>query len=83
MFWDGRRSFTKMVNPQYKLIAQAYGIAYDVVLTREELAEKVERMLNIKGPYLLECAIKEEDNVFPMTPPGKSVNEMQLTMLDN
>ncbi len=83
MFWDGRRSFTKMVNPQYKLIAQAYGIAYDVVLTREELAEKVERMLNTEGPYLLECAIKEEDNVFPMTPPGKSVNEMQLTMLDN
>lgn len=78
MFWDGRRSFTKMMNPQYQLIAQAYGIPYDVVTDRSELQAKVERMLLTDGPYLLECAIKEDDNVMPMTAPGKNVDEMEL-----
>ena len=27
---------------------------------------------------MLECMIREEDNVLPMTPPGKSVDEMML-----
>jgi acetolactate synthase-1/2/3 large subunit len=35
-------------------------------------------MLNTDGPFILECAIKEEDNVLPMTPPGMNVNEMML-----
>lgn len=78
MFYGGRRSFTKMLNPDYKTLANAYGIPYGVATKREELAEAVEKMLSTDGPYILECAIKEDDNVLPMTPPGKSVNEMQL-----
>ena len=35
-------------------------------------------MLTTPGPFILECAVKEEDNVLPMTPPGKSVDEMLL-----
>ena len=38
------------------------------------------KMLDTDGPYLLECAIKEEADVLPMTPPGKSVNEMLLEL---
>lgn len=80
MFWNHRQSFTKMLNPQYQLIAEGYHIPYDVVTDRQDLAAKVAKMLKTEGPYLLECAIKEEDNVMPMTPPGKSVDEMQLTI---
>ncbi len=78
MFFDHRRSFTKMTNPRYDIIAKAYGIPYGVVINREDLADAVNRMLATDGPYLLECAIKEDDNVLPMTPPGKSVDEMLL-----
>ena len=78
MFWNQRKSFTKMLNPHYQLIAQGYNIPYDIAIDRKDLAAKVEKMLNTDGPYLLECAIKEEDNVMPMTAPGKSVDEMQL-----
>ena len=78
MFWNGRRSFTKMSNPDYKLIAQAYGIGYRFVDNREELKAAVEQMMKAEGPFILECAIKEDDNVMPMTPPGKSVDEMNL-----
>lgn len=78
MFFGQRRSFTKMLNPNYEAIANAYVIPYGVVTKREELKAAVEKMLSTDGPYILECAIKEDDNVLPMTPPGKSVNEMLL-----
>ena len=78
MFWMRRKSFTKMLNPCYESIAKAYGIPYQAVTNRKDLAAAVEKMLSTKGPYILECAIKEEDNVLPMTPPGMNVNEMML-----
>ncbi len=78
MFWLKRKSFTKMMNPCYELIAKGYGIAYQAVTDRKDLAAAVERMLTTEGPFLLECAILEDDNVLPMTPPGMNVNDMML-----
>ena len=79
MFWGGRKSFTPMLNPQYELIAKAYGIPYELVIDRKDLSAKVAKMLTTDGPFILECAIKEDADVLPMTAPGKSVNEMMLT----
>ena len=78
MFWMRRKSFTKMLNPNYELIAQGYGIPYAAVTDRNDLAAAVEKMLTTDGPYILECAILEEDNVLPMTPPGMNIDEMKL-----
>jgi acetolactate synthase-1/2/3 large subunit len=78
MFWMRRKSFTKMLNPRYELIAQGYGIPYQAVTDRKDLAAAVRQMLETPGPYILECAIKEDDDVLPMTPPGMNVNDMML-----
>ena len=78
MFWKRRKSFTKMLNPCYELIAQGYGIGYEAVTDRQSLAAAIDKMLTTEGPYILECAIMEEDNVLPMTPPGMNVNDMML-----
>jgi len=78
MFWNKRKSFTRMLNPRYGKICEGYGIPYAFVRERSGLKAAVEKMLATEGPYLLECAVKEEDNILPMTPPGKSVNEMML-----
>ena len=78
MFWKRRRSFTKMLNPCYELIAQGYNIPYEAVTARENLAAAVQKMLETDGPYILECAILEDGNVFPMTPPGSDVDGMLL-----
>ena len=78
MFWRRRKSFTKMLNPCYELIAQGYGIGYEAVSDRRCLAAAIDKMLTTEGPYILECAIMEEDNVLPMTPPGMNVNDMML-----
>ena len=78
MFWNGRRSFTSMLNPDYSLIAQGYRIPYAVVTDRSQLAGAVKRMMETDGPFLLECAVMEDENIMPMTPPGRSVDEMML-----
>ena len=78
MFWLRRKSFTRMMNPCYELIARGYGIAYEAVTERKDLGAAIEKMFQTPGPYILECAIKEDDNVLPMTPPGMNVNDMML-----
>ena len=78
MFWLRRKSFTKMMNPDYSQIAKGYGIAYEAVSDRQELAAAVKRILSTDGPFILECQIKEEDNVLPMTPPGMDIDKMML-----
>ena len=78
MFWMRRKSFTKMMNPNYELIAKGYGIPYQAVTDRKDLQQAIEKMITTKGPFILECAILEEDNVLPMTPPGMNVNDMML-----
>ena len=78
MFWKRRKSFTKMLNPNYELIAQGYGIPYQAVTDRKDLAAAVEKMLATEGPYIMECAILENDDVLPMTPPGMNVDDMML-----
>ncbi len=81
LMFGGRRSFTHMMNPRYADIAKGYGIPYDLVVDRNDLEKKVIQMLNTEGPYLLECVIKENEDIVPMTMPGKSVDEMQLTLV--
>ncbi len=78
MFWMRRKSFTKMMNPCYEAIAQGYGIPYHVVTDRKDLETAISKMLTTEGPFILECAIKEDDDVLPMTPPGMSVEQMKL-----
>lgn len=78
MFFNRRYSFTPMANPDYELIAKGYGIPARTVVDRAELDDAIREMLSTPGPYLLQCAIKEEDNVLPMTPPGADVDKMLL-----
>ena len=76
LFFDHRYSCTPMLNPDYAMIAQGYGIPSRLVIERAELDEAIAEMLATDGPYLLHVAVKEEDNVMPMTPPGATVSEM-------
>ncbi len=78
MFFNKRYSFTPMLNPDYEKIAAGYGIPCKTVVDRKDLDAAIHEMLNTDGPYILQCAVKEEDNVLPMTPPGGNVDEMLL-----
>ena len=76
MFFDKRYSFTPMVNPDYEKIAAGYNIPCRTVVSRDEIDEAIREMLDTQGPYFLQVAVKEDDNVLPMTPPGGNVDEM-------
>ena len=78
MFFNKRYSFTPMLNPDYEKIAAGYGIPCKTVIDRKDLDAAINEMLSTEGPYILQCAVKEEDNVLPMTPPGGNVDEMLL-----
>ena len=83
MFFRHRYSFTPMLNPDYELIARAYDIPAATVTERADLDQAIHTMLTTEGPYLLQCAVKEEDNILPMTPPGADVDKMILEIKDN
>ena len=67
-----------MVNPDFVAIAKGYFIEGNKVEKRNELDKEVKKMLEFKGPYLLEVIIEKEDNVFPMIPSGSSVSDVRL-----
>ncbi len=78
MFFNKRYSFTPMLNPDYEKICAAYGIPARTVVRRGDLDDAIREMLATEGAYLLQCAVKEEDNVLPMTPPGADVDNMLM-----
>ena len=78
LFFNKRYSFTPMLNPDYEGICTAYGIPSRTVTERKDLDAAIREMLETPGAFLLQCAVKEEDNVLPMTPPGANVDEMMM-----
>lgn len=80
LFFRKRYSFTPMMNPDYELIARAYDIPSRTVTERTDLDDAIAEMLATDGPFLLQCAVMNEDNVLPMCFPGNDVDDMVLTI---
>ena len=78
LFFNDRFSQTPLLNPDFVMIAKAYGIAAESVATREELPGAIERMLAHDGAYLLDVNIDETDMIFPMTPAGAHVDHVMI-----
>ena len=82
LFFKGRFSQTPLLNPDFTMIARAYGIEAENVATRDSLDGAIRRMLDHDGPYLLNVNIDETDMVFPMTPAGGDVDFVMLNPTD-
>lgn len=79
LFFGSRYSFTRLANPDFMTLASAYGIRCRRVEDRAELDDAVAEMLaDPDEPFLLEVHVEEQDNVFPMVPPGKGVADIML-----
>ena len=78
LFFDKRYASTEMINPDFVTIAKGYFIEAKKVEKREKLNDEIKKMIEHKGPYLLEVIIEKEDNVFPMIPSGSSVSDVRL-----
>ena len=82
LFHEKRYSFTDIQSPDFVQVAKGYGIKGNKVAVREELKSTLEEMLHHPESYLLEVAVRMEDNVFPMVPQGKGVSEIVLCKED-
>jgi len=76
VFFERRYSGTKLVNPDFVALAEAYGIPGLPVATEAELAPAIEKAVGIEGPVLLEFRVEEEQNVYPMVAPGAALDQM-------
>jgi acetolactate synthase-1/2/3 large subunit len=76
LFFEKRYSFTEMDNPDFSKIAQAYGILSYKIMNFNDLESKIKEMISHKGPILLEIDVTKEENIFPMVPAGKSLDEL-------
>jgi acetolactate synthase-1/2/3 large subunit len=79
LFHGKRYSFTDIQSPNFVKVAEAYGIKGKQISERQELKTSLKEMLDSPESYLLEIAVKHEDNVFPMVPQGKGVSEIVLS----
>jgi len=80
LFYDNRYSHTRMVNPDFVLLAQAMGVHAIRCHSAEELPAKMKEFLEYDGtrPVLMECWVDKNEHVFPMVPAGKGLHEQMM-----
>ena len=78
LFFGERYSQTRMINPDYSLIAKAYGIKYRMVEERSQLDDAVKEMLASPEAFILDVHVRELGMVYPMVPAGRRVDEMLI-----
>ncbi|EOZ5531092.1 acetolactate synthase 2 catalytic subunit [Vibrio metschnikovii] len=77
LFFDGRHSETILDdNPDFVMLAQAFGIPGKTITKKEQVEPALQEMLASKTAYLLHVLIDEEENVWPLVPPGASNSDM-------
>ncbi len=77
LFFDGRHSETILDdNPDFVVLASAFGIPGKTITTKAEVEPALKEMLESKTAYLLHVLISEEENVWPLVPPGAANQDM-------
>lgn len=77
LFFDGRHSETILDdNPDFVMLAKAFDIPGKTITKKEEVEPALKEMLESNTSYLLHVLIDEEENVWPLVPPGASNNDM-------
>jgi acetolactate synthase-1/2/3 large subunit len=77
LFFESRYSQTHLEdgNPDFVLVAKGYGVEAYRVTHPDELRSTLEKAFAHPGPVVIDCRVAKEENVFPMIPPGGTVND--------
>ncbi|MGL4590015.1 MAG: biosynthetic-type acetolactate synthase large subunit [Mycoplasmatales bacterium] len=79
LFNDNRLSFVDLsINPDFELLTKAYGLEYLKISSAADF-KQLTNALNDQKPYVVEVIVAKEENVYPMIPSGRSINELILT----
>ncbi len=76
LFYNRRYSQTEISGPDFVKVAEAYGAEGIRVEKAADLVPALEQAQKSSAPVFLDVLVEREENVFPMVPPGGSLNEM-------
>ncbi|NSB14755.1 biosynthetic-type acetolactate synthase large subunit [Clostridium beijerinckii] len=77
LFYNEHYIASKFIsNPNFKMIAEGFGIQSCDLCNEEKPLEKLKELLTTDGPCVINIPIEETENVLPMVPPGKSNIDM-------
>ncbi len=62
-------------HPDFEILAKAYGITGYTFRTEEDVIKGLPEALGKPGPAIINCIVPSEENVLPMVPAGKGINE--------
>ncbi|MEO4052641.1 biosynthetic-type acetolactate synthase large subunit [Solibacillus sp. CAU 1738] len=76
-FYDERYSSSLMpVQPDFVKLADAYGIKGYLIEKLEDAERIFAEAINSDEPVVIDCRVKQLENVYPMVAPGKGLHEM-------
>lgn len=79
LFWKGNYVATDLTaQPDFVLLAQAYGAEGYVIRNETELAEILPKALASPHTSIIDVRVAREENVYPMVPAGAALEEMLL-----
>jgi len=76
LFYGRRYSKSYLKNPEYEALAKALGAAGITVEKKTDVPKAIKHMLKEKLPCVVDFRVEPEENVWPMVPAGKSLDEM-------
>nr|WP_221400944.1 acetolactate synthase 2 catalytic subunit [Parvularcula dongshanensis] len=77
LFFEGNRSEVDLSdNPDFAVVAQAFGVEAFTIDKPEEVEAGLDRLLGAEGPILMHVVIDPNENVWPLVAPGKANHEM-------
>ncbi len=76
LFYGRRYSKSYLKNPNYEALAKAMGAVGMTVDKKSDVPKAIEQMLRETQPCVVDFRVEPEENVWPMVPAGKSLNEM-------
>lgn len=76
LFYGHRYSKSYLKNPEYEALAKALGAAGITVEKKADVPKAIKQMLKEKKPCVVDFRVEPEENVWPMVPAGKSLDEM-------
>jgi len=76
LFYGRRYACSYLKNPDYASVARALGAVGITVDKKEDVPKAVAQMLAEKQPCVVDFHVEPLENVWPMVPAGKSLNEM-------
>lgn len=76
LFYKKRYSYTKICNPDFVRVAEAYGAVGIRVEKTQEVRPAIEKAIKIDKTVFLDFIVEEEENVYPMVPAGEAINRM-------